>query len=87
MHVADKNIVTYMPQIKYLNLKMLTITYIYHCNEEPIRPFRYNDIVNHRKELKAGSVEVLFHRPDPECQVDQKEQLMCLPRQTPCTLY
>lgn len=65
---------------------MLAITHIYHCNEEPLRPFRYNDILNHRKEPKAISVEVLFHLQGPEYGVDLKEQLMCLPRQAPCTL-
>lgn len=86
MQAVDENIVTYMPQIKYLHLKMLAITFIYHCNEEPIRPFRCKDILNHRKEPKAISVEVLFHLLGPECEVDQKEQLMCLPRQAPCKM-
>lgn len=81
MQVADENIVTYVPQIKYLHWKILAITYIYHCSEESIRPFRYEDILNHRKEPKAISLKVLFHLLGPECGVDQKEQLMCLPRQ------
>lgn len=87
MQAADETVVTYVPQIKYLHFKTLAIQYMYHCNEEPIRPFRYKDILNHRKEPKAISVEVLFHLLGPECGVDQKEQLMCLPRQAPCKLY
>lgn len=76
-----------MPLIKYLHLRMFAIIYIHHCNEEPIRPFRYNDVLNHAKEPKSISVEVLFHLPGLECGVEQKEQQMYLPRQAPFTLY
>lgn len=61
--LVTENVVIYMPQIKHLHLKLLAITYLCHCGQVPLGPFRYNAMLNPRKVWKTASIELVFISP------------------------